>query len=554
MSIKAGLDFGTTFSTISCFYNNKLFSLKLNGTEYIPTCLSITPNNEVIVGGPSQVLEASETPSCYFYDLKRWVGVTSVNYEVVKAKINPMYKTRLSNNKVYITGINKGFSTEFSVEQLILHYVNTLVRLFSKTENLKITDLNVSVPADYKSGQRLFMQAVCSSLGFNLRRIVNEPSAAAIYCVSKYPQYAYFYIYDFGGGTFDTSLIVRYGKFVTVADTQGDSFLGGRDIDKAISKFIMDKNALNAPLSADMLASIKEETNSTGRSSYNIISDDGSIINIQFTFDDLVKCVEPFTRRSFSILRSLVSRNKTSNGALFLVGGSSLLRPIQNRADGFARNHGLALIIDPDLRAAVSFGCSMLHAQEDSGNMTYIDCNSHPLMDLGLYCHPRIIIRKPMSVPYTHKIEREVTRFITTALNVYEGSDLFVLNNDWLISADVDYSKYAKMGETLVSVYKYTIDGILELSMANKTTGKSWVLPNTFARSEKIVISDLTLTQLSNVDELATIVSILSYFDATFNYLISMFNTPSIFEREVGKISDAKGLYNRLVEQNRNFS
>ena len=110
------------------------------------------------------------------------------------------------------------------------------------------------------------------------------------------------------------------------------------------------------------------------------------------------------------------------------------------------------------------------------------------------------------------------------------------------------------MGETLVSVYKYTIDGILELSMANKTTGKSWVLPNTFARSEKIVISDLTLTQLSNVDELATIVSILSYFDTTFNYLTSMFNTPSIFEREVGKISDAKGLYNRLVEQNRNFS
>lgn len=56
MSVKVGLDFGTTFSTISCFHNNALFSLKLNGTEYIPTCLSITPKNEVIVGGPSQVL------------------------------------------------------------------------------------------------------------------------------------------------------------------------------------------------------------------------------------------------------------------------------------------------------------------------------------------------------------------------------------------------------------------------------------------------------------------------------------------------------------------
>ena len=107
----------------------------------------------MIVGGPSQVLEASETPSCYFYDLKRWVGVTSVNYEVVKAKINPMYKTRLSNNKVYITGINKGFD-RVSVEQLILHYVNTLVRLFQK-QKLKNNRFNVSVPADYKSGQRL---------------------------------------------------------------------------------------------------------------------------------------------------------------------------------------------------------------------------------------------------------------------------------------------------------------------------------------------------------------------------------------------------------------
>ncbi|USF91887.1 heat shock protein 70-like protein [polyscias crinivirus 1] len=553
MSVKVGLDFGTTYSTISCFHNNSLFTLKLNGTEFIPTCLSITPNNEVVIGGPSQVLEASDTPSCYFYDLKRWVGVNSTNYDVVKKKINPTYRTRLVDNKVMMTGIDKGYSVEFSVEQLILHYVNTLVRLFSKSEHFGVTDLNVSVPADYKSGQRLFMQAVCSSLGFNLRRIVNEPSAAAIFCVSRYPQFSHFFIYDFGGGTFDTSLIVRCGKFVTVADTQGDSFLGGRDIDSAISKFIVEKNSLTHPLSDDILASIKEEVNSSGRTSFNIIDVCGSIVNVQFTLDDLYRCVEPFIRKSFSILSSLVLRNKSENGALFLVGGSSLLRPIQDHAKLFCSIHKLNLIIDKDLRAAVSFGCSMLHAQEDSGNMTYIDCNSHPLMDVGLFCHPRIIVRKPMSVPYIHRIERKIVKLYTTASNVYEGSDLFVLYNDWLISANVDFSKYGKVGETLISVYKYSVDGILELSIENKDTGATWILPTTFTRSEKFDVTDLTLTQLSNVDELATIVSILSYFDPQYKRFIGLFNTPAVFEREVQRISDTKDLFSKLVTLNKNF-
>nr|WLT68063.1 putative heat shock protein 70 [croton golden spot associated virus C] len=554
MSGKAGLDFGTTFSTISAYVDGKMRVLKLNDTEYIPTCLAITVSGDVVVGNPAQVLENDVIPNCYFYDLKRWVGVDKVNFEVIKNKINPLYKTELDGNDVKLTGVDRGFSCTYTVKQLILLFIETLVRLFSKVENINITSLNVSVPADYKCKQRMFMKSVCDSLGFSLRRIINEPSAAAIYFVSKYAHFNSFLMYDFGGGTFDSSLIVKDGKYVTVADTEGDSFLGGRDIDKAISKYLMKKYNLTFPLSADFLATIKEESNSTGRESFNVTDERGKLITVKFSKEELDLCITPFTQRSLAILENIVRRNKVTTGALFLVGGSSLLTKVQADVLAFSNAHGLKCIIDAELRSAVSFGCSMAHIQEDTNNMTYIDCNSHPLMDISFFGNPRVLIRKPMVIPYIHKKEELFKNHYSTILNVYEGSDLFPLNNDWLISAKLQSNLYCNLGETLIYQYKYNVDGILELSVKNKTTGKETVLPNIFTLTESIDKLNLNLTQLSNVDEKATLIAILSYFKPELAHLLTYVKTPTIFETKLKDISTTKELYSTLVNFNRSFS
>nr|UOI87884.1 heat shock protein 70 [Sweet potato chlorotic stunt virus] len=550
----AGLDFGTTFSTVSAYVNGVIRVLKINNSEFIPTCLAVTKNSDVVVGGAAQVLDSSQLPHCYFYDLKRWVGVDKVSFEEIKKKISPLYQVELHGNDVYITGINKGYSCTYTVKQLILAYIDTLVRLFSNVEKLKVLSLNVSVPADYKTKQRMFMRSVCESLGFPLKRIINEPSAAAIYSISKHPEFDYFLVYDFGGGTFDTSLIAKDGKFVTVADTLGDSFLGGRDIDRAILSFIMRENRLTDPLSADSLASIKEEVNSTGKSSFNVLDVKGNVVFIKFTSEDLDKIVSKFTNKSLKILKALTDRNKITSGALFLVGGSSLLRKVQSDVSNFAKSLGLTPIIDKDLRSAVSYGCSMMHAQESSGSMVYIDCNSHPLMDVGLFANPRVIIRKPMSVPFSYKTTRKVSTHINTAVNVYEGSDLFVLNNDWLVSADLDTSKFVDLGQELSYIYKYNVDGILDLIVKNETTGKESLLPNSFALTEKVKKLDFNLTQLSNVDELATIVSILSHFESRFSHLLKLVNTPSLFEAACKSFGDSKAIYELLTNYNKAFS
>nr|AGE15453.1 heat shock protein 70 [Sweet potato chlorotic stunt virus] len=554
MEAKAGLDFGTTFSTISAYVGGTMKVLRINGSEFIPTCLSITKSGDVIVGGAAQVLDASQLPHCYFYDLKRWVGVDRLSFEEIKRRIAPQYSVKLEGNDVLITGIDKGCTCTYTVKQLILLYVDTLVRLFSNVEKLKILSLNVSVPADYKTKQRMFMKSVCESLGFPLRRIINEPSAAAIYSISKHPGFDYFLVYDFGGGTFDTSLIAKDGKFVTVADTLGDSFLGGRDIDKAILAFITRTNNLVSPLSADSLAAIKEEVNSTGKSSFNVLDTTGNIVFVKFSSEDLDKIVPKFTSKSLKILKAIADRNKITSGALFLVGGSSLLRKVQSDVSNFAKSIGLTPIIDKDLRSAVSYGCSMMHAQEDSGSMIYIDCNSHPLMDISLFANPRVIIRKPMSVPFSYKTTRTIQQHINTAINVYEGSSLFVLDNDWLVSANVNTQDFVQSGQDLSFVYKYNVDGILDLFVRNETTGVESLLPNSFALTEKVNKLDLNLTQLSSVDELATVVSILSHFDSNFSDLLKLVNTPSIFEASCSKFGDLRSLYDRLISFNTNFS
>nr|WOB19999.1 HSP70 [Cucurbit chlorotic yellows virus] len=554
MSAKAGLDFGTTFSTISAYVNGVMRVLKLNDTEFIPTCLAITITGDVVVGGPAQVLEEDEVANCYFYDLKRWVGVDKINFDEIKEKIKPLYVAELDGNDVKLTGIDRGFSCTYTVKQLILLYVETLVRLFSKVENLNIISLNVSVPADYKCKQRMFMKSVCDSLGFSLRRIINEPSAAAIYFVSKYAHFDSFLMYDLGGGTYDSSLIVKDGKYVTVADTEGDSFLGGRDIDRAISNYIKNKYNLKFPLSADFLASIKEEANSKGRDSFNVVDEKGRLITVKMSREELDSCIEPFSKKSINIIKNMVVRNQIRSGALFLVGGSSLLKKIQSDVAQFAKSHNLECIIDPDLRSAVSFGCSMSHAQEDTGNMVYIDCNSHPLMDIAFFGNPKVLVRKPMAIPYTYRKEEFFKSHYSTILNVYEGSDPFVLYNDWLISARMQSSLYCNIGETLEYLYKYSVDGILELSVKNKTTGKETVLPNTFTLTESIKKLNLNLTQLSNVDETATLIAILSHFKPDLKHLLTYVKTPTIFETKLNNISSAKELHKNLVDINEKFS
>ncbi|AAQ97386.1 HSP70h [Beet pseudoyellows virus] len=554
MQAKAGLDFGTTFSTISSFTNGEMKTLYVSNSPYIPTCLSISSEGDVIIGSAAQVIDESEVKSCYFYDLKRWVGVDATNFLVIKEKIKPLYVVKLVGNDVYLTGVNKGFSCTYTVKQLILLFIDTMVRLFSKTNNLNIISLNVSVPADYKCKQRMFMKSVCDSLNFSLRRIINEPSAAAIYSVSKYPQHNYFIMYDFGGGTFDTSLITRDGQYVTVADTEGDSFLGGRDIDNEIQQFIVKSNNLSRPLPSDFLASIKEDCNTTGKSTFNVMDVDGKLLTIRFSREDLAACIEPYSKRSLKILDNLVKRRKISSGALFLVGGSSLLSKVQQDVAAYASANNFECVIDKDLRCSVSFGCSMQHAQEDSGSMIYIDCNSHPLMDLTLFGNPKVVVRKPMSIPYSTSDSRTIRSHYSTAVNVYEGSDIFTLNNDWLISANVRTSDHVNVGEDLVFIYKYNIDGILELYAKNGRTGAEKLLPNSFSLTEKIEKLNLKLTQLSNVDEIATILSILSAFDDSLTGLLKFVKTPSILEREVAKISTPKELLERLVKQNKNFS
>ncbi|QPZ55130.1 ORF2 [Jasmine virus A-1] len=554
MDAKAGLDFGTTFSTISAYVDGVMRVLTLNSSEYIPTCLSILASGDVVIGDAARVIDASTAKHCYFYDLKRWVGVDEKIFKTIHAKIQPLYVAELRGTEVYLTGISRGFSCTYTVKQLILLFVDTIVRLFSKTNALNIVSLNVSVPADYKCRQRMFMRSVCDSLSFSLRRIINEPSAAAIYNVSKYANFDSFLMYDFGGGTFDTSLIVRDGKYVTVADTEGDSFLGGRDIDNAISAYIMKKNNLTAALSSDYLAIIKEECNTLGKTLFNAIDIEGKLHSISFSLSDLEFCARPFIDRSLKILDNLVKRRNLTSGALFLVGGSSLLKCVQDSVSRYARDHGLTCIIDKELRNAVSFGCSMQHAQEDSGSMVYIDCNSHPLTDLLVFCNPRVLIRKPMSIPYTFTTSRVVTSHYNTAVNVYEGSDLFVLNNDWLVSADVRTRDHVAEGETLEFIYRYNVDGIVELSVRNKERGTEKVLPNSFSISERIQKLDLNLTQLSNVDEYVTLLAILSHFRDDVSSLLSLVATPTLFEREFKSRFSFDTLYTSLKEMNKNFS
>lgn len=550
---KVGLDFGTTFSTVSTLVNNSMYVLRLGDSAYIPTCIAITPGGEAIIGGAAEVLSGDDTPHCFFYDLKRWVGVDDNTFKYAMNKIRPKYVAELVEGEVYLTGINKGYSIKLSVKQLIKAYIETIVRLLASTYSLRVIDLNQSVPADYKNAQRLAARSVLKALSFPCRRIINEPSAAAVYCVSRYPNYNYFLVYDFGGGTFDVSLIGKYKSYVTVIDTEGDSFLGGRDIDKSIEDYLVGKYNVKKVIPATYLALIKEECNNTNKSIFTILFDDGSVQVVEFSKSELEKCVRPFVERSIKLINDVVVRNKLTSGVIYMVGGSSLLQPVQDMVRSYASTKGLTLVADQDMRSAVSYGCSVLHKLEDNKEIVYIDCNSHPLSDISFNCDPEPIIRKPMSIPYTHTVKMRHDRPLKTIVNIYEGSNLFMPENDWLISSNINTTDFAKVGEEYSKVYEYDIDGIITLKIRNEVTGKMFTLPNSFTKSDNIKPITFKLTQLSNTDDLATLTSLLGYHDKNFERFYGLFNVPTILIKEIDKLGGFKTLYRRLKSMNANF-
>ena len=252
MSKILGIDLGTTNSAMAVVMGGKPEIVEnKEGNRTTPSMVAISKANERLVGLLAK-RQGVTNPGNTLFSIKRLIGRSFNDAEVQRdVKLMP-YKIVHAGETVKITMGDKDYTPQ-EISAMILQKLKQ-----DAEEKLgeKITDAVITVPAYFDDSQRKATKEAGEIAGFNVRRIINEPTAAALAYGFDKKADEKIAVYDLGGGTFDISVLEVGGDTVEVKSTNGDTHLGGDDFDQRIIEWIINefKKQEGIDLSKDPLA------------------------------------------------------------------------------------------------------------------------------------------------------------------------------------------------------------------------------------------------------------------------------------------------------------
>nr|UIW14126.1 MAG: heat shock protein 70-like protein [Actinidia virus 1] len=433
-----GIDYGTTFSTCSIVTSTSVFILQHNDSEYIPSLIAISNKTGAVTVGVDVISKELDTSYNCYKDMKRWVGVDTSSYAERELKLKPTYDTKPHESMFdFELGAYNVKGRLMPIRTLISLYIKALVKLFEIRCSVVCSGLVLSVPSQYTTSQRSFMVALASAIGIKIVHIMNEPSAALFASVSSIPNKVaseYYIVYDFGGGTFDVSIVGRETNYYAVILSGGDDALGGRDVDRAIKTFLDSRFSVN--LSDNDVSQLKEQVSRNGNNQSVTVSD----INVCLTYSDLISIIRPFLDRAGRVLAD-VYRDSGLQGDITLVpiGGSALLPGIVASAKMYLNKIRTELVY-PRLRTAVSEGCSLVSATVGTPGYLFVDCITSTISGVtGFFCVTPLIPRgSPLPCTATRSYKTSNNYNVRYLIAFFEGDSIREYNNKLITRFRID--------------------------------------------------------------------------------------------------------------------
>ena len=386
---------------------------------------------------------------------------SSVNVET-KSQVD---RDVISNNVVssYKVNMTTGESGKLPIacSSIILR---DLVNRAQRATGEFIEDIVVSVPAKFSHTQRQAVWNAAEMAGLNMRGLINEPTAAAIYVCRDVKDLVV--VYDLGGGTFDVTILdSRAGNYFVVA-TDGDGHLAGDNFDKAlVDRALKDLNVKirfrtedNIKLLSSKMRLAKESLQRSGLTQYI----DMSMFNVEdfkLTKDIYIEIMKEVFEPTLKLTKQLVQMNlmDSEKPKLVFVGGSTacpFLRQWVKEETGLIE---VECNTQPDLIVAkgVALYAKMVEdgvATQEVDDVTKCLCIEN---NMGM---AEVIIEKNTVIPITEvKVfdNTEKTRFLN--INLYQGDSLLCSENDYVGSLVYDYGEEREIGEGVVEV-EITVD------------------------------------------------------------------------------------------------
>jgi len=238
MSKIIGIDLGTTNSAVAIIEGGAPKIIEnVEGARTTPSIVSIAKNLDRLVGLLAK-RQAVTNPENTVYGIKRFMGHNFEDPEVQKDLKNVSFKIQKGANGGVEVKIGDKWMRPEEVSAMILGKIKADVE--AKLGE-KITEAVITVPAYFNDAQRKATKDAGAIAGLDVKRIINEPTAAALAYGFNKKKNEKIVVYDFGGGTFDVSVLEIGDDVIEVKSTDGDSHLGGRDIDHKIIAWIADE-------------------------------------------------------------------------------------------------------------------------------------------------------------------------------------------------------------------------------------------------------------------------------------------------------------------------
>ena len=246
-----GIDLGTTNSCVAVFEGNEpVVIANSEGKRTTPSVIGFVENGERKIGDPAK-RQAITNPKNTVYSIKRFMGE---NWQQTEKEISRVPYSVVNEGGYPRVDINGRKYTPQEISAMVLQKMKKTAEDYLGQE---VTDAVITVPAYFSDSQRQATKEAGQIAGLNVKRIVNEPTAAALaYGVDKANKDMKIAVFDLGGGTFDISILEFGGGVFEVLSTNGDTHLGGDDFDQAIIDWLVQefKNDEGADLKADPMA------------------------------------------------------------------------------------------------------------------------------------------------------------------------------------------------------------------------------------------------------------------------------------------------------------